>query len=60
MQGMRTLLEHIGSATLNQVMLPRDDHHAFPLLSKPTPLKARTFELLGLDPEQTATRRVAA
>ncbi len=51
-QSLRTLLEHLGSLTLNQVTLPQDDQHAFQLSSRPTPLQAKAFALLGVDPDR--------
>ena len=57
-QSLRTLLEHLGSLTLNQVRLHRDDPHEFPLLSQPTPLQAQAFALLGVDPDKIVSSKM--
>ena len=40
-QNLRSLLEHLGALTLNQVTLAQDDQHEFQLLAKPPPCKRR-------------------
>ena len=57
-QSLRTLLKHLESLTLNQVTLPGDDRNAFPLLAKPTPLQAKAFALLDVDPEQVVSSKM--
>ncbi len=46
-----TLMGHLGSLTLNEVVLPAQPSRPFALLSQPTPLQQRAFELLGVDPD---------
>ena len=46
-----TLMGHLGSLTLNEVVLPAQPNRPFTLLSQPTPLQQRAFELLGIDPD---------
>ena len=58
-QSLRTLLEHLGSLTLNQVTLPQDDQHEFQLLARPTPLQAKAFALLGVDPDKVVSSKMA-
>ena len=53
---LRTLLADLGTLTLNQVTLPDAPEHPFPMFAKPTPLQAKAFDLLGVDP----TRFVAS
>ena len=53
---LRTLLADLGTLTLNQVTLPDAPEHPFPMFAKPTPLQAKVFELLGVNP----TRFVAS
>ncbi len=58
-QSLPTLLDHLGSLTLNQVTLPQDHQHAFQLLSKPTPLQAQAFALLEVDPDKIVSSKMA-
>ena len=53
---LRTLLADLGTLTLNQVTLPDAPEHPFPMFAKPTPLQAKAFELLDVNP----TRFVAS
>ena len=55
-QSFRTLLADLGTLTLNQVTLPDAPEHPFAMYAKPTPLQAKAFELLDVDP----TRFVAS
>ena len=55
-QSFRTLLADLGTLTLNQVTLPDAPEHPFAMFAKPTPLQAKAFELLDVDP----TRFVAS
>ena len=55
-QSLRTLLANLGTLTLNQVTLPNSPEHPFAMFAKPTPLQAKAFNLLGVDP----TRFVAS
>ena len=59
-QNLQTLRDHLGSLTLNQVRLPRNDQHEFQLLSKPTPLQAKAFALLEVDPDKIVSSTMAA
>ena len=55
-RSFRTLLTDLATLTLNQVTLPDAPEHPFPMFAKPTPLQAKAFDLLGVDP----TRFVAS
>ncbi len=44
----RTLMEDLGTLSLNEVTLPGSPEHRFPMITEPTPLQSRAFELLGL------------
>ena len=57
-QSLRTLLEHLGTLTLNRVTLTRDDPHEFELLARKTPLQAKAFALLGVDPAQIVSSKL--
>ena len=46
----RTLLDDLATVTLNEVTLPGNPEDAFPMISQPTPLQAKAFELLEIDP----------
>ena len=50
-QSLRTLLEHLGTLTLNRVTLMRDDPHESELLARKTSLQAVAFALLGVGPD---------
>lgn len=50
LQSLRTLLDHLGTPTLNWVPLTRDDPHEFRLLALKTTLQAPASALLGVDP----------
>lgn len=58
-QSLRTLLDHLGSLTLNPVTLPQDDQHEFQLLAKPTALQAKAFALLGVAPDRIVSSTMA-
>ena len=58
-QSLRTLLDHLGSLTFNQVTLLQDDQHEFRLLAKPTPLQAKAFAMLGVDPDRLVSSTMA-
>ena len=47
---MRTLLDHLGSLTLNQIALAGNPEQTFNVATEPTPLQQRAFQLLELDP----------
>ena len=49
-QSLSTLLQHLGTLTLNGVTLPGDDRQTFELIARPTPLQEKAFKLLGVDP----------
>ena len=57
-QSLSTLLAHLASLTLNEVTLPGDDRHAFPLLAKPTPLQKEAVALLGVDLSKSVSSKV--
>ncbi len=48
--GLQALLANLSTLTLNEVALPGSAGHAVPMLSQPTPLQRRAFELLQVDP----------
>ena len=49
---MRTLLDHLGSLTINQIALAGNPDHTFNVATAPTPLQQRAFQLLQLDPNK--------
>ena len=48
----QTLLDDLATLTLNEVTLPGNPDDAFPMVSQPTPLQAKAFELLEIDPSK--------
>ena len=46
-----TLLHDLATVTLNQVTLPGHPDSAFSLVTKTTPLQAKLFRMLKIDPE---------
>ena len=50
----RSLLADLGTLTLNQACLPGRPDSRFLLVSKPTELQARAFNLLGMGPDRDA------
>ena len=46
-----TLLNDLATVTLNEVTLPGHPDSAFPLVTKSTPLQAKAFALLKIDPQ---------
>ena len=59
-QSLRTLLQHLGTLTLNYVTLAQDDQHEFPLVARPTALQAKAFALLDVDPEKIVSSKLAS
>ena len=55
-QRFQTLLANLSTLILNQVTLPNAPAHPFAMFAKPTPVQAKAFDLLGVDP----TRFVAS
>lgn len=45
-----TLLDHLGTLARNSVSAPLHAGHSFTLYSTPTPLQAKAFHYLGIDP----------
>ena len=45
-----TLLADLATLTLNEVAIPARRAYGLPLMSEPTPLQSRAFELMGIDP----------
>ncbi len=45
-----TLLADLATLTLNEVAIPARRAYRFPLMSEPTPLQARAFQLVEIDP----------
>ena len=58
-QSLSTLLQHLGTLTLNEVTLPGDDRQAFELLARPTALQGKAFKLLEVDPGKFVSSRRA-
>ena len=58
-QSLSTLLQHLGTLTLNEVTLPGDDRQAFELLAQPTALQGKAFKLLEVDPGKFVSSRRA-
>ena len=56
---LRTLLADLSTLTLNQVTLPDAPDHPFPMFAKPTPLQAKAFDLLGVDPTRFVASKLA-
>ena len=48
--GFRTLMEDLGTLSLNEVTLPGSPEHPFPMITEPTALQRRAFELLDVEP----------
>ena len=48
---LTTLLQDPATVTLNQVTLPGHPNSAFTLVTKTTPLQAKVFRMLKIDPE---------
>lgn len=57
-QRLRTLLEHLGTLTMNRVTLTRDDPHEFELLARKTPLQAAALALLAVDPTRVVSSKL--
>lgn len=47
---LKTLLADLATLTLNQVALPTQPQHPFPLIAQPTLLQRKAFELLQIEP----------
>ncbi len=45
-----TLLADLATLTLNEVAIPARRAYRFPLMSEPTPLQSRAFQLMEIDP----------
>ena len=54
----RALQAELAALTLNEVTLPGDDRHAFPLLAQPTPLQKEAFALLGVGLPKSVSSKV--
>ena len=48
---LTTLLQDLATVTLNQVTLPGHPNRAFSLVTKATPLQAKLFRMLKIDPK---------
>ena len=48
---LTTLLQDLATVTLNQVTLPGHPNSAFTLVTEPTPLQAKVFQMLKIDPQ---------
>ena len=51
-QSFRTLLDDLSTVALNEVQLPGASKSDLPIMTTPTPLQSRAFELLGIDPQE--------
>ena len=49
---LTTLLQDLATVTLNQVTLPGNPDSAFTLVTQATPLQAKVFRMLKIDPEK--------
>ena len=49
--GFRTLLDDLGTLTLNDASLPGRPESLFRIATEPTELQAKAFGLLGVDPD---------
>ena len=45
-----TLMEDLGTLSLNEVTLPGSPEHRFPMITESTSLQSKVFELLGVKP----------
>lgn len=50
LHSFRSLLRDLTTLMLNKTTVPANPNYTFNLLTKPTPLQARVFELLALSP----------
>ena len=48
----RTLMADLATLSLNEVTLPGSPDHRFPVITEPTALQEKAFELLGIDPKK--------
>ena len=48
----RTLMADLATLSLNEVTLPGSPDHRFPVITEPTALQEKAFELLGIDPKR--------
>ena len=55
----QTLLADLGTLTLNEATLPDAPQHPFPMVAKLTPLQAKAFDLLGVDPSKFVASKLA-
>ena len=46
----KTLMADLATLSLNEVTLPGSPDHRFPVITEPTTLQEKAFELLGIDP----------
>ena len=57
--GLRSLLADLGTICLNRIE-PTAGGPAFDMLTTPTPLQQRAFDLLGVSPDRAVGRRAGA
>ena len=55
-----TLMEDLGTLSLNEVTLPGSPEHRFPMITEPTPLQSRAFELLDVEPGRFVASKLTA
>ena len=55
----RTLLDDLSGMALNQLRLPGHGESLLSVVTAPTPVQKRAFELLGVKPDQSVPIRMA-
>ena len=53
-----TLMDDLATLSLNEVTLPGNPDHRFPVMTEPTALQERAFELLGIDPGKSVSSKL--
>ncbi|MCY4459337.1 MAG: hypothetical protein OXC26_02885, partial [Albidovulum sp.] len=54
----RTLLDDLSGMALNQMRLPGHGESLLSVVTKPTPVQKRAFQLLGVDPDRNVPKRL--
>ena len=57
---LRTLLADLSTVVLNQLRLPGQGDSLLPVITTPTALRKRAFQLLGVRPDQQVPIRMTA
>ena len=58
LQSLRTVLEHLGTLTLNRVTLTLDNPREFELPARKTPLQAAAFAFAGVHPARIVSSKL--